>query len=89
LQRCVATLRANGIDAYLDMVEDHRSGDPGSFVFRYKGTKDKPAVGRSPKAPLNFLPNVPRDPHLGDQLNSIFSLGESLRRRTGSNGDYL
>jgi hypothetical protein len=33
LQRCVATFRANGIDVYLDMVEHHRDGDPGNFVF--------------------------------------------------------
>src|SRR5580704_4003570 len=34
LQRCVAVLRANGLDVYLDMVEHQRSGDAGPpFVF--------------------------------------------------------
>jgi alpha-amylase len=37
LQRCIATLRANGLDVYLDLVEHQRSGDPGNFVFRYRG----------------------------------------------------
>jgi len=45
LQRCVATLGANGLDVYLDMVEHHRSGDPHNFVFRYKGAEGKPDVG--------------------------------------------
>jgi alpha-amylase len=35
LQRCVAILRPNGLDVYLDMVEHHRSGDTTPFVFRY------------------------------------------------------
>jgi alpha-amylase len=37
LQFCVATLRANDLDLYLDMVAHYRSGDPGNFVFRYRG----------------------------------------------------
>ena len=28
LQRCVAIYRANGIDVYVDLVENHRNGDP-------------------------------------------------------------
>src|SRR6516165_5183057 len=78
LQRCVATLRANGIDVYLDMVEHHRSGDPGNFVFRYKGAEGKPAAGRFPKDPLNFLPNVPRDPDLGGPAKFDFPFGREL-----------
>jgi alpha-amylase len=45
LQRCVATFRANGIDLYLDMVEHHRDGDPGNFVFRYKGANNAARCG--------------------------------------------
>jgi len=78
LQRCVATMRANGIDVYLDMVEHHRSGDPGNFVFRYKGAEGKPAAGRFPKDPLNFLPNVPRDPDLGGPAKFDFPFGREL-----------
>ena len=65
LKRCVATLRANGLDVYLDLVDHHRSGDPGNFIFRYKGAEGRPGIGRFPKDPLNFVPNVPRDPDLG------------------------
>jgi galactose oxidase len=69
LQRCCAILRANGMDIYLDMVEHHRAGDgahaPEAFVFRYRGANGTPAIGRFPKDPDNFLPQVPRDPHLG------------------------
>ncbi len=69
LQRCTAILRANGLDIYLDMVEHHRAGDgahaPEAFIFRYLGANGTPGVGRFPKNPDNFLPQVPRDPHLG------------------------
>jgi hypothetical protein len=78
LQRCVATLRANGIDVYLDMVEHHRSGDPGNFVFRYKGAEGKPGIGRFPKDPLNFVPNVPRDPDLGGPVRDDVPFGREL-----------
>ena len=78
LQRCVATLRANSIDVYLDMVEHHRSGDPGNFVFRYKGAEGKSGVGRFPKDPLNFVPNVPRDPDLGGPARDDFPFGREL-----------
>jgi galactose oxidase len=78
LQRCVATLRANGLDVYLDMVEHHRAGDPGNFVFRYKGAEGKRDIGRFPKDPLNFLPNVPRDPHLGGPARDDFPFGREL-----------
>ena len=56
LQRCVATLRANGLDVYLDMVEHQRSGDTTPFVFRYPGADGTPDAGRFPKNPSNFRP---------------------------------
>jgi galactose oxidase len=69
LLRCAAILRANGLDIYLDMVEHHRAGDgrhaPEAFVFRHLGANGTPGIGRFPKDPENFLPQVPRDPHLG------------------------
>jgi galactose oxidase len=78
LQRCVAMFRANGLDVYLDMVEHHRDGDPGNFVFRYKGAEGKPGIGRFPKDPLNFVPNVPRDPNLGGPARDDFPFGREL-----------
>jgi hypothetical protein len=78
LQRCVATMRANGLDVYLDMVQHHRSGDPGNFVFRYRGADNKPGIGRFPKDPPNFVPNVPRDPHLGGPARDDYPFGREL-----------
>jgi alpha-amylase len=80
LHRCVATLRANGLDVYPDMLEHHRSDDPGNFVCRYKGAEGKPGVGRGrfPKDPLNFVPNVPRDPDLGRPARDDFPFGREL-----------
>lgn len=78
LQRCVATLRANGLEVYVDMIEHHRSGDPGNFVFSYKGADGKLGGGRFPKDPLNFVPNVPRDPHLGGPARDDFPFGREL-----------
>ena len=65
LQRCAAVLRSNGLDIYVDLVEHHRIGDTIPFVFRYPGADGTPDIGRFPKNPSNFLPQVPRDPHLG------------------------
>jgi hypothetical protein len=78
LQRCVATLRANDLDVYLDMVEHHRDGDTTPFVFRYLGAGGTPDVGRFPKNPSNFLPQVPRDPALGGSPSDDFPFGREL-----------
>jgi Domain of unknown function (DUF1939) len=65
LQRCVAVLRANGLDVYLDIVDHQRIGDVDPYVFRYPGADGTPDIGRFPKNPLNFLPQVPQDSNLG------------------------
>jgi alpha-amylase len=64
LARCVAMLRANGLDVYVDLVENQRGGGsgPDGCVFRYVGADGRPDTGRFPKDPLNFHPNVPQDP---------------------------
>jgi alpha-amylase len=89
LQRCVAVLRANGLDVYLDMVENHRIGDPGNFVFRYPGADGTPEIGRFPKDPLNFVPNVPRDPNLGGPVSSDFVFGRKLAPINGKPLGYV
>ena len=33
LERCVAIMRANGIDIYVDIIENDRDGDDGDFNF--------------------------------------------------------
>src|ERR1700747_1416345 len=89
LQRCVATLRANGLDVYLDMVEHQRSGDPGNFVFRYRGADGAPAVGRVPEDTLNLVPNVPRDPNLGGPAKDDFPFGRELAPINGKPQGYV
>lgn len=83
LQRCVAAMRANGLDVYLDMVEHHRIGDTPPFVFRYAGARGEPGIGRFPKDPLNFVPQVPRDPHLGGPVSDDAPFGRELAPLNG------
>ena len=78
LSRCVAALRANGLDVYLDLVLHHRSGDRGNFIFRYRGADGTADIGRFPKDPLNFRPNVPQDPNLGGAPADDFPFGREL-----------
>src|SRR5258708_19203935 len=47
LERCAAIFRANGIDLYVDLVENQRDGDDGHFNFEYLD-----AFGQSPKGPF-------------------------------------
>jgi alpha-amylase len=78
LQRCAAILRANGLDVYLDIVEHQRVGDVTPFVFRYPGANGTLDIGRFPKNPSNFLPQVPRDPNLGGPVADDFPFGREL-----------
>jgi hypothetical protein len=55
-ERGVAMMRANGIDVYVDMVENQRDGDDGHFHFEYVDAYGKPGGGRFPKGPLDFHP---------------------------------
>src|SRR6201997_646741 len=85
LQRCVAVLRGNGLDVYLDMVEHQRVGDSAAkpFVFRYLGADGKPDRGRFPKDPLHFVPQVPRDPNLGGPASDDLPFGRELAPLNG------
>jgi alpha-amylase len=76
LQRCVATMRANGLDVYLDTVPHQRSGGA-DFVYRYPGADGAPGTGRFPKDKLCFVPNVPRDPIAGP-VGDDFAFGDEL-----------
>lgn len=89
LQRCVAVMRANGLDVYLDMIEHHRSGDPGNFIFRYPGADGTPDIGRFPKNPGNFLPQVPRDPNLGGSPKDDAPFGRELAPINGRPPHYV
>jgi alpha-amylase len=61
LQRCAAMMRANGIDVYVDLVENQRDGDDGHFNFNYVDAFGKPKGGRFAKGPGDFHPHVPED----------------------------
>jgi alpha-amylase len=76
LERCVAILRANGIDVYIELVENQRLGGT-NFKYRYLDADGKPDGGRFPKDRGDFHPNVPQDPgviqdfQFGDDLAPI------------------
>jgi alpha-amylase len=76
LQRCAAIMRANGLDVYLDVVLHQRSGGNG-FVYKYNGANGVAGVGRFPKNPQCFVPNVPRDPIAGP-VSDDFAFGDEL-----------
>jgi alpha-amylase len=75
LQRCAATMRANGIDVYLDLVENQRDGDDGHFNFTYKDAFGKQGAGRFPKSSNDFHPFVKQDPGV---FSDQFSFGRDL-----------
>jgi alpha-amylase len=71
LERCVAVLRANSLNVYVDLVENHRNGDDGAFHFLYKDAFGNPQGGRFQKGPMDFHPNVPQDPDVPDEDSSF------------------
>ena len=75
LQRCAAMMRANGIDVYVDLVENQRDGDDGRFNFEYIDAFAQPAKGRFAKGPGDFHPHVPEDPGV---FTDAFQFGRDL-----------
>jgi alpha-amylase len=75
LARCAATMRANGIDLYCDLVENQRDGDDGHFNFRYKDAFGEIGKGRFGKTAVDFHPHVPEDPGV---FTDLFSFGRDL-----------
>ncbi len=75
LQRCAAMMRANGLDIYIDLVENQRDGDDGHFNFQYKDAFGKDGGGRFPKGPTDFHPFVKQDPGVSSDQ---FSFGRDL-----------
>lgn len=83
LQKCVAMMRANGLDVYIDIVHNHRNGDDGNYNFRYVNAYGTPNSGRFQKGPLDFHPNVAQDPNVPDDS---FTFGRDLAPINGSAG---
>ncbi len=73
MERCAATLKANGLGCVLDLVENHRNGEPkeAPFVFIYPGSIGNITGGRFEKGPQDFHPNVPADPAVPDDSISF------------------
>jgi alpha-amylase len=68
-------MRANGIDVYIDLVENQRDGDDGHFNFIYKDAFGQEGGGRFQKHPNDFHPFVPQDPGV---FSDQFSFGRDL-----------
>lgn len=67
LERCVAILRANGLDVYIELVENQRDGG-NNKTYRYVDADGKPGGGRFAKNPTDFHGpgGVPEDPNVFD-----------------------
>src|SRR5215469_11327315 len=85
LQRCAAMMRANGIDIYVDLVENQRDGDDGHFNFRYLDAFGKDGDGRFSKGPGDFHPHVPEDPGV---FSDQFQFGRDLAPINGTPKDH-
>jgi alpha-amylase len=84
LQRCAAMMRANGIDVYVDLVENQRDGDDGHFNFKYLDAFGKEG-GRFAKGPGDFHPHVPEDPGV---FSDQFQFGRDLAPINGTPKDH-
>src|SRR5947208_2038520 len=87
LSRCVAMMRANGLDVYADLVENQRGGGsgPGGFTFRYADADGVVGHGRFAKNPEDFhnsSANIPEDPNVP---GPDFSFGADLAPINGGN----
>lgn len=88
LERACAMMRANGLDIYVDMVENHRGGDDGSFNFRYVDAYGAPGAGRFQKGQYDFhfnSANIPQDPNVpspGD--DSAYQFGRDVAHINGA-----
>ena len=80
LERCVAILRSNGLDVYLDLVENHRDGAINK-TYRYVDADGKAGGGRFPKNPGDFHPTVRQDPRVFDDS---FQFGDDLAPINGT-----
>jgi alpha-amylase len=77
LTRCVATMRACGLDVYLDLVENQRSGGI-NFRYRYRDALGGDG-GRFPKDPDHFHPHVAQDPGVfGAPRDPEMTFGDDL-----------
>jgi alpha-amylase len=78
LQRACAMMRANGLEIYLDIVLNHRNGDPGNYSFQYRDAYGNFNAGRFAKGTFDFHPHVPQDPNVPDYWEDFGLFGRDL-----------
>lgn len=78
-------MRANGIDVYVDLVENQRDGDDGQFNFKYLDAFGAPGGGRFAKGPGDFHRHVPEDPGV---FSDQFQFGRDLAPINGTPKDH-
>lgn len=100
LERCCAMLRANSLDIYCDIVDNHRDGDPGNYQFSYVDAYGNAGGGRFGKSYYDFHPNVSQDPDVplgssedfnafGRDLAPINGPSHWIYNGLNSSGDWL
>jgi len=88
LARCVAMLRANGLDVYVDLVVHHRGGGSGheGKTFRYLDAQGCAGGGRFPKDTSCFHgPDIPQDTNVFEDI----SFGSGLAPIHGKPHGYV
>ena len=82
LERSCAMMRANGLDILVDVVDNHRAGDDGSYNFKYNDAYGVYGKGRFQKGPGDFhwnSANIPQDPNVPDPAADYsFQFGRDL-----------
>jgi alpha-amylase len=75
LERMCAMMHASSLQIYADLVNNHRDGDPGNYVYSYLGAYGTAGAGRFPKQQTDFHPYVAQDPNVpagsGENFNEF------------------
>lgn len=85
LQRCIAIMRANGLNVHVDLVPHQRMGGKNG-MYRFLGADGRSLNGRFPLDPSCFAgnpPRVPRDPIAGP-ISDDFAFGDELAPLNGT-----
>ena len=88
LERCVAMMRANGLNVVVDLVENHRDGDLNLFL-NYKDAYGNATGGRFAKTPDDFHHDgIPQDPdvpeEIGNQIGMFWPRSRARQRQESS-----
>src|SRR5207244_907648 len=75
LEKACAMMRANGLEIYADIVDNHRNGDPGDYHFQYLDAYGTAGGGRFGKSFYDFHPNVAQDPNVPDPGENFAAFG--------------